>query len=203
MDTNTINVYALMGKKRSGKDTVGGYIKNLTDNNVMLSFAKPVKDACSSIFSIPIENFYDDDLKEEYNEYYGYTNREIMQGIATDLLRNEFEKVFPKIGKNLWVMNCKKRILDNIHNNNVKNIIITDVRFENEIEMIKNLVDISDYNFNINFIRVNRPDLIKENDNTQKHESENSIDNIDINQIVINNDGTLQDLYRKVSTIIN
>ena len=51
------------GKKRSGKDTAGEHLAKLTGFETY-SFADPLKKFCSELFNLPLETFYDDDLKE-------------------------------------------------------------------------------------------------------------------------------------------
>ena len=83
----------------------------------------------------------------------------------------------------------KLNILQKLKTDPNTKIIMSDVRFQNEIDMIHNL---GGY-----IIKLNRPTI----NNTDAHESEKNIDNLkgDFNII---NDGSLQDLYNKVDEII-
>ena len=67
---------------------------------------------------------------------------------------------------------------------------MSDMRFQNEIDMIHQLGGI--------VIKLTRPSI----NNTDAHESEKNIDNLkgDFNII---NDGTLEELYKKVDEIIS
>ena len=105
------------------------------------------------------------------------TLREVLQIVGTELLREGFNK-------NVHVASTMANIKDK------DNVIITDVRFPNELEAVKSRGGIT--------IRVNRPQLISKD---FEHESETSLDNAKFDYI-IENDGTLLELIVKVRQIL-
>lgn len=139
-------IIGICGWKGSGKDTISDYfIKNYGYKKD--SFAKSLKDMASSIFN------WDRDLLEgiteesriwretpdifwetrlDWKNHIGYklserfTPRFALQYLGTQLFRENFHY-------NLWVFSMESRLI------NSDKIIIPDVRFQNEIEMIKNL----------------------------------------------------------------
>ena len=131
-------IIAVTGLKGSGKDTTADYIIKNYDNWEKDSFAGTLKDAISAIFGwnrkmLAGETPEDRIIREKPDEFWsnklGYeaTPRNIMQKIGTDVLRNNFDK-------NIWIYSLEHKIA-----NTNKNIIITDCRFKNEIDALRNL----------------------------------------------------------------
>ena len=126
-------IIGLVGFIGSGKGTVGdifeshGYIKD--------SFAKPLKDACSMMFGWPRELLEGDTevsrkWREEPDTFwsekfdYSFTPRYALQLMGTEAGRNVFHQ-------DIWVMSLLNRAKG-------KDVVVTDVRFKNEIEYIQN-----------------------------------------------------------------
>lgn len=195
-------IIGLCGLKGSGKDTVASIlIKN--HNFIKISFAGAVKDIASNIFG------WDRDMMEgltsksrEFREtkdewWSKKLNREVtprimMQYLGTDLFRDNFNE-------DIWVSVVERNILKYKMLN--KNIVITDCRFKNEIDMIR----LNDgYIFEI---ERNKPEWfnkyknleIDEIENVHKSELEWIRSDIDLN---INNNCNLEDLEKKVESIL-
>jgi len=82
-------------------------------------------------------------------------------------------------------------MLNNSNNNIDTNIVITDVRYQNELDMIHKNGGI--------IIKINRPDNI----NIDDHESENYIDYIKNYDYCINNNASIDDLSEQIIKIFN
>lgn len=125
-------IIGLVGFIGSGKGTVGdileqkGFIKD--------SFAKPLKDACSVMFGWPRELLEGDTevsrkWREEPDNYWSekfgrqFTPREALQLMGTEAGRNVFHK-------DIWVISLLNRAKG-------KDVVVTDVRFKNEIQYIQ------------------------------------------------------------------
>lgn len=121
----------------SGKGTFGEYlVKN--HNWKSLSFAESLKDITAILFHWP-RDLLEGDTEESRNwreikdawwsKKLGkdITPRWVLQHIGTDVMRNHF-------ADDIWILNIERKIKD--LNNNA---IITDVRFPNEIKMIRSL----------------------------------------------------------------
>lgn len=143
-------IIAITGLKANGKDTVGNYIIKNYHNYEKDSFAGTLKDAVSAIFGwdrkmLAGDTPYDRELRETKDEFwseklgYDITPRIAMQKIGTDTLRDHFDK-------NIWIYSLEHKLLTSD-----KNIIITDCRFQNEIDALRKL--------NALFIRVERDPL--------------------------------------------
>ena len=131
-------IIAITGLKGSGKDTTADYIIKNYDNWEKDSFAGTLKDAVSSIFGwdrkmLAGETPQDREIRETRDDYWSeklgfeVTPRIVLQKLGTDCLRCHFHQ-------NIWVDSLERKI-----RNTTKNVIITDCRFKNEIDMLRNL----------------------------------------------------------------
>lgn len=205
------NLIGLIGKKGSGKDTAAKVLVHDYEY-ANVKFAAPLKMLVSETFDIPIHQledpiFKDEDFKEIWvisNEDYlnfiknipfafnnaGQTDmvraklvnrsikspRELMQLIGTDICRELDKDFFTKLGANT---------LDRWINAN-EPAIVTDVRFQNEINEIKKRKGL--------IVEIKRDSLNKEDN----HASENQDLKADI---VIENNGSIEDLYKKMEEL--
>jgi hypothetical protein len=128
-------IVGLLGFIGSGKGTAGDILKGLTFQQV--SFAKGVKDVAAEMFDWPRHLLEGDteesrEWREEPDEFWSkelgktFTPRLALQLMGTEVGRDVFHKDF-------WVIKLKNYM----KNNYGKNFVITDVRFENEIEFIR------------------------------------------------------------------
>lgn len=131
-------IIGISGFIGSGKDTLANIL--ISDYNyVKLSFSSILKDIISILFSWD-RNLLEGDttesreFREKIDEYWSnalktpITPRYVMQNIGTELFRNHFNE-------DIWIHALYKKII-NLDN---KNIVITDIRFPNEHEMVKKL----------------------------------------------------------------
>ncbi len=135
-----MSIIAICGFQGAGKDTLADI---LIDNYgyTRLSFAGAVKDVASIIFSWDREMLEGRTKearakREIIDEWWAkrlniphLTPRWVLQNFGTDLFRNNFHK-------DIWVATVEKKILNMAEN---KKVVITDCRFPNEIQTIKNL----------------------------------------------------------------
>jgi hypothetical protein len=194
----------VVGFISSGKGTVGeilvehGFTKD--------SFAKPVKDAVSVMFGWPRELLEGDTelsrtWREEpdvfWSEKFGreFSPREALQLMGTEAGRQTFHP-------NIWVISLLNRAKG-------KDVVVTDVRFKNEIDYIQNNEGI--------VIRVKRGEdpewydlLSSESDEFYReqimkgkgvHRSEWDWVGCDFDY-VIENDGTVQQLRKKLEEVL-
>ena len=117
------------------------------------------------------------------NEGRELTNRELLQIFGTEVGRS--------ISKNIWVNALINDYKKEVSSGLPINWLITDVRFPNEVEAIKNNGGI--------VIRINR-----NTDRVDNHLSESALDNYKDFNAVINNNGTLEELLETIDkTLIN
>lgn len=130
-------ILGLVGFIGSGKNTVGNYL--VSDHGFSsTSFAGTLKDSVSSMFSWP-RHLLEGDTEESrewrekpdpwWTKKFGrpVTPRWVLQYIGTDVMRIHFNP-------NIWIWSVEKKLV-----NSTDNIVITDVRFGNEIKMIRDI----------------------------------------------------------------
>lgn len=169
------------GRKFNGKDTFADYLVK-QHGFIKIAFADNLKEACRIIYGFSDRQLYGD-LKEVKDEYWGKSPREILQFVGTNLLRNQFLK-------EIWIKSLEKKMMDIKKNNKFCKIIVSDCRFQNEVDMV---------NEHGGFVvRVTRPSV---NNIKDMHESEKNINKLTGVKYDILNDGTLDNLYRFAENI--
>lgn len=173
----------VLGRKGSGKDTIADYIINKFHYEKMV-IAEPLKNACKELFNFSNEQLYGD-LKEVVDTQWGVSPRKVLQWFGTDIIRNRINELNPDIGNNFWVTLLKIKFLQKTNTDKNLKIIVSDVRFQNEIDMVRELGG--------KVIKLTRESV----NSDDAHESEKNIDKLE-GDINILNDGTLDELYKKV-----
>lgn len=184
-----MKIIGFLGKKESGKDTcsdyVISYLSNLNLTTEKVAFASPLKKAVQVLFQLTDDQIYGSQ-KEVIDDNWGITPRQIFQYIGTDIFRNKIDELVPNTGSDFWCKSFEK----SLKNINVDYIIVSDVRFQNEVDTIHKLGGI--------IIKIER-DLINEKFN--EHISELSIDKVkDYDNIIINN-SSLVNLYKNLDKL--
>ncbi len=199
-------IVGLLGFIGSGKGTAGDILKDM--GFTPLSFAKGVKDVAAEMFGWPrhlLEGDTDASRKwrEQPDQFWSkefgkeFTPRLALQLMGTEVGRDVFHEDF-------WVIKMKRYIMSNPE----QNFVITDVRFGNEMQFVHDqggiLIEIQrgikPHWYEI-AIKANRGDQKAESfmlNRSGIHESEWRWigGNIDY---IIENDGTLEDLKKKVT----
>lgn len=203
-----VNLIGISGKMGSGKDEVGETIQRLAtpkgsnrrEDGITIpyytikKFALKVKEVASLLTGIEVERFEDQNFKsQELNNDWHFddhtlTGREMLQKVGTEVVRS--------IHPNAWINALfidyilDLRRVSNIQGgttiaNAYPNWIITDVRFPNEANAIRDRGGV--------VIRVNRPTIV-----IDQHPSEISLDDYKKFDYIIENTGSLDDLHRNV-----
>tara|TARA_R100000808_G_scaffold19315_1_gene41967 strand:- start:11 stop:586 length:576 start_codon:yes stop_codon:yes gene_type:complete len=115
-------VIGLTGRKGCGKSSVGAILAHNYDFHVR-SFASPIKEMLVAM-GIPKNYIYDRDYKEKPVPGFGKSARYMMQALGTEFGRH---LVHPDV----WIRALKNK-LDDLKGD----VVIDDVRFENEANMI-------------------------------------------------------------------
>lgn len=179
-------IIGILGRRNVGKDTVSDYICNKY-NYTKLTLAEPLKEICKILFNFSDEQLYGN-KKEVIDEYWKITPRRIFQYFGTDILRKDVSKIIPDINEDFWINMIIKKIKDS----DIKYHVISDVRFQNEIDKIRENNGI--------IIKIERNISVKYN--TDNHESENNIDFLIGDYLLVNN-GTFKELYNMIDNIMN
>ncbi len=135
-----MRIIAIQGFIGSGKDTLANILLEKYENSVKLSFASTLKDIISIVFGwnrelLEGETQESRHWREEIDEWWSQklniphlTPRWILQNWGTDVLRGHFHP-------DIWLASLENKI--RFMNKDV--IIITDCRFENEINCLRKL----------------------------------------------------------------
>jgi dephospho-CoA kinase len=130
----------ICGFQSAGKDTIADYLVK-EHGFIKMSFASKLKDIIATMFGWPrdkLEGLTKED--REWREQVDYwwsktlkmqqlTPRYVMQYFATDLFRNKFHP-------DIWVKIVENDLNKLLEQGTNQNIVISDCRFENEINMI-------------------------------------------------------------------
>lgn len=185
-----------LGKKGTGKDTCCDYIASKYQFE-KIAIANPLKEAIKILFDFSDDQVYGNS-KENKDEYWNIEPRKVLQYIGTDIFRNKINELIPNVENNFWIYCLEKKYLlpraqgviktqlNDISKKN--NIIISDIRFQNEIDLI--------HKYNGIIIKLNR------NTNyLDSHESEKNIDYLQGDFLIDNND-QIDKLYQKLDLIM-
>lgn len=136
-------IIALTGQAGAGKDTLAKLVidyapltEDETNRWVKMSFASHLKDVVALLFHMDrnmLEGVTPEDRakREQPDEFWSakmgkpFTPRHALQYVGTDLLRNQLHE-------NIWV-DCLEKKIDECNSN----VLVTDVRFKNEIAMLR------------------------------------------------------------------
>lgn len=178
-----MRLIGISGKFCSGKDTLAGLIIKHYENKgyktANLKFADSLKNICSILTGTNIDEQYTQEGKAKEN-ILNMTNGRLQQLIGTKLR---------EIDENIWI----NPIIEYYKNNPETICIISDCRFKNEAQAIKQNGGI--------LIRINRniPSLhtevlhFKNNGRDVNHISETDLDDYNFDYTISNN-GTIKDL---------
>ena len=165
----------LVGKARSGKDTVADHlVKNY--NFRKIAFSDKLKKVCSELLDLTPEQCYGD-LKEVVDQRYGKTPRWILQHIGAD--------VFRAIRPDIWADIAIKRYRELAPK--CSGVVISDIRFPNELEAVQRAEGI--------IWRICRPDHDGASGGIDAHSSEASMDDLLPDCMMEARSGEVQNLY--------
>lgn len=169
----------LVGNKGVGKDTVANYVVSKY-HFTKVAFATPLKQTCQAIYDLDECYFNDPKLKEELVPHWGLTPRVMMQRIGTDIIR-------ANLGDDFWLKHMTRK-LSTI---TTPNVIITDVRFGNEADLVTSLGGV--------LIRIQSLD----SDTSDSHVSEQLQSIItDFSLLSDHSPGGLQKLYSDIDVLL-
>lgn len=177
-------IIGLCGKKFSGKDTVANYLSK--KGYYKYALADPLKQICKIIFDFNDDQLYGN-LKEKTDHKWKITPRQVFKYIGTEIFRDNINKILDNSNSDFWI----NILINKIRNSNREKIVISDIRFQNEIDIIQK-------EFNCIFININRTNNNLIDD---LHISENSIDNLEGIDHIIDNNSSYNDLYDKIEKL--
>lgn len=170
----------ISGKIGAGKDTVAKALQNILTYDTgkhweVKKYAGKLREVASILTGIPADDFENREVKDRWLPQYNMTVREFLQKLGTDAIRNNIHDY-------AWII-----ALFNTRTES-DNWIISDMRFKNEARAVKNSHGI--------LLRINRP-----GSDVGTHPSETDLDGYAFDY-VIENDGTIEDLIKKVHEFV-
>jgi hypothetical protein len=198
------DLIGINGEIGSGKSTAANYLCDKYAATEYM-FAKPLKEIAKTLGFKDESVYGTQEEKLAIDPFWGISGREFLQVFGTEVCRDFLPKVLPNMnldGTTLWVRLFEKYIADIRKKRKeckcddrddcacayLNLIVVSDLRFEDESNSIK-----KHRGYVIRIVRDNKP---KEAHN-KGHASETQADKIKPN-IIINNNGSLQDLYSKL-----
>lgn len=171
-------IIAFGHRKQVGKDTCGQYLADFY-NFERVAFADPLKQALSAMFGFDEKQLQgSDDDKNLVDPHWGFSPRHALQTLG--------EGARQLFGDDVWLRSAERRIVSS----KKKNVVITDLRYPNEAEMIRKHGGI--------LVRIDRPSL---GPIVDQHHSENALKNYNFDRIVVN-DGSLSSLKESIDRIL-
>lgn len=178
-------IIGISGKIGSGKNTVSELIqKHSSVKFEETAFAKKLKQIVAMLAAVPYETTLTQEGKNIVIKEYNRSIGQMLQDVGTNAMRDHFDK-------NVWINACLLEI-----KNNPGNYTITDCRFKNEAQELKNTGAI--------LIRVNRKNnpIALNSGRDLNHPSETDLDDYTGFDYVVTNDGSLEDLEQQVIRIL-
>ena len=180
----SLKIIALTGPKGSGKDTVARMIAEQYDNVSMIAFADPIKKVINDLFELdPKNNDQYDAFKRTHLSYqlpgfFSHTiiGRTLVREIGM-LMRGYDEDQF------------NEYVVDRINSEEANIYIVTDVRFENEFQLMRDM--------GAKIIQITHPDCNYDGHVTERGFADKTVD------FTIANDGSLSDLNTKTGLVVN
>jgi len=173
-----MKIFLISGKARNGKDTTADIIRNYYDKKNM----KTTNDSYA---------YYMKDYAKRITGWDGSDEtkpREFLQQFGTNLVRS-------KIDDNFFIdrMVGDLKVFEYFYDI----VTISDGRFPNELDTIKNNFD------NVTTFKIYRPNFDNGLTEEQKeHPSETALDNYENYDYVVENNGTVEDLRNKIEKIL-
>jgi len=170
-----IKIIGLLGRSRSGKDTVADHLMVLFPEYQIKRLSAPLKEASVALYGFTSAQI-EGPLKEVTDARWSKTPRECIQSLT--------EYMMDHMGKDFFT----KRLWDQCQSQHLTHIIIPDIRYEHDIYEIHRRGGI--------VIKVERP-----NNPFPRHAFENQIDFIKGDYRILN-DSTIESLQKQVEQLI-
>ena len=190
-----MQIIGLVGNKGVGKDTVAKYF--IDNGYKQVAFADTLKEALKVLFNWNDE-LHNQDKKEAVDNEWGVSPRQMLQLLGTEFLRDKCSEYLDTTieynkQKRKFSYHIKKLFLDikdDIYKG--KKFIFSDIRFQDELDFVKLIGG--------TIIKIER-NVIK--NEFSKHISESNIDKLKYIDYVIENNNTINHLYKKINILFN
>lgn len=132
----TMKIIGITGPARSGKDTLASALLDETVTGERMSFASPIRGFVAGLLGVTVGELEDGPIKEAPQaEFGGKSPRQMMQTLGTEWGRT-------LVDEDLWINVARRKLLryTAMHRSlRPELVVFSDVRFENEAAMLRNL----------------------------------------------------------------
>lgn len=173
-------IIGLSGKGGAGKDTFAEFLKPYGYERIAL--ADPLKSIAKAIFGFTEEQVSNPVSKEEIDERWGKSPRQLLQELG-----RKMREIHPEV----WIRPALQHMGHCVLNSKCSNFVITDVRFPNEAEVVHRLGGF--------LVRIDRPGT--QSRTGAQDESELALDDYTFDARVCNA-GTLEDLEVQAQRLV-
>lgn len=196
-----MKIIGLTANKGSGKDTFADYLVN-NHGYTKLSFAHYIKESTKVLFQWTDDHF-EQDRKEIKDEYWNISPREFLQTFGTDFLRNfhtlnssdlqiyNGTKILTEINFSFHIKRLNLHITELYEKKKITKIVISDIRFEDEYDFVKQLGG--------KIIKIERSNIKK--NIYSEHESESFIDILE-EDFLIKNNLSIKTFYNEIENLL-
>ena len=178
-------VIGIVGNKNVGKDTLADYLVENKDFT-KYAFADPLKNCLKELFGLSDDQLYGD-KKEEYDPIWETTPRELLQFFGTEIMQYKIQDLLPNLKRTFFI----KRFEQFVNENPNKNIVVSDIRFQHELDVV--------LKYNGTVIKVERKNSSK---TFLNHASESNIDKLINFTYKIENNDTKEELFNKFNNLV-
>ena len=177
-------IIGIVGRRQVGKDVIANHLKS-NYNYSIKKFASPMKESLKILFDLSNEQV-EGNLKETIDPRWKCSPRKIMQFFGTEIMQFKLQELMPELKREFAV----KRMF--INPLNEPKIVISDVRFQHEVDIIKSQNGILIHVFR----DIHYYDYVIDN-----HASEASLDYLTCNYDIYN-DKSVNDLVKSIDNLI-
>lgn len=199
---------SISGQKQSGKDTAGNFFRGFGFEKV--NWADNLKTMCSGAFDIPLEHFYDDDLKERnflspvtiQQEHIDFLNKWIRHSHTFSIPMSHLGEPLasPREVMQYVGVDMIRAVFPRYHvevsmplMEDCGLLVCCDSRFQDEIEAIKSLAARNNADFFSIYI-------VRPGENKDGHATETSVTPDMCDHVVIN-DWSVESLHQKLDAL--
>lgn len=180
LDLGNLKLIGLAGIAKSGKSTTADMLTKYYGFK-QLSFAEPLKSMAQVIVDLYDPGESIEDVKDTFIPSLNVSYRTILQTLGTEWGRL-------MINKKIWLDMLIHRLFEAYHSQGCHNIVITDVRFPNEVDLVDRLGGMLMY-----ITRDSQDNIIEDT-----HASETSLALTRVADLTLQNNGTLTQLEETV-----
>lgn len=173
-------IIGIVGEAKTGKSTIANFLVS-EHKFTEFTFAEPIKQIAEIFFYTKEQLYHSQEAKVVPHPFWGDSARDFMQKVGTELFRNHFDP-------SVWLRHLQYRL----KNTTCDRIVITDVRYANEADLVKEMGGI--------LVKCTRTTDVDEKH--RKHSSESGVRELPYDYLIDNDTLTIEEAYALMGTVI-